>query len=615
VAVAASRAVVSHWIPVGDNAYLALRAGDVFSRHVPLLGTGSSASETAGRLLNHPGPLYFDALALPVRFLGDGAGTAVGVAIINSVAIIGTVVFVRRRVGPLLATVAALATTTLCFTMGSEVLFDPWQPYAVILPFLFFLVLVWSVTRGDLVAVPWGVAVGSLVLQTHLSYALLVPALSAWAVLGLFVDLRDRRCREPQSWPELRQRVQKVGAIACALFALCWAQPIVEQFTGEGTGNLSRLVQGAGDPASATAGYGRGLRVVASVVGLPPWWFRPSLGNAWRGLTERLPSSDLAIVSLAITAAVLGWCVWIARRHGNRDGFTAVVTAGVGLAAGMVTAQLVPVGPLGLAGHHFFWLWPLSAFTFFAVAAIAVPRVARARLGRTMLVPGLIVLIVVIAAVNLIPSNQGSIFEQPEWSVRGARELQQRMAALEGSGPLLVDGVIIGFADPYGPAVIAELRRRRIPFVVESPGLLRHLGSDRRFTGQNADAALVLKRGEPAKLPLAGARRVVLSDGLSGVETRELSRLREQIVTYLRDTPFRLTPRGREALQRGELPELRSASPVDPDAVFQSRVLVRLVRDDLIVLDPNWTARFNRYAELQTRFDNETLALFLRPLG
>jgi hypothetical protein len=33
------------------------------------------------------------------------------------------------------------------------------------------------------------------------------------------------------------------------------------------------------------------------------------------------------------------------------------------------------------------------------------------------------------------------------------------------------------------------------------------------------------------------------------------------------------------------------------------------------VLDDPWARRFERYADLQTRSDDETVALFVRPLG
>ena len=624
VFVAALRAVLRDWIPVGDNAYLTLRARDVFSSHVPLLGTGSSASETAGTLLNHPGPLYFDVLALPVKLLGGGPGTAFGVALVNGLAIVGIAVVARRRVGPLLAAVAVAATAALCLTMGSELLFDPWQPHAVMLPFFLFLTLVWSATRADLAVLPWAAGVGSLIAQTHLSYAVLVPALGGWAALGLLVELRTRRRRQPELWPELRRRALRFGAIAGAVTMLCWLQPLVEQFTGEGTGNLTRLVQGAGDTASGTVGYARGLRVIASVVGLPPWWFRPSLEDAWHGslnalapATDRLPSLGLAVVALGLAIALLAWCAWDARRREDRDVMSAVLTALVGLMAGLATAQRIPLGPFGIGAHQMFWLWPLAAFTSFSIASTLLPRLMVVRTRVVSFAWVVMIAVAAVAAVNLVPSDPRSELAQPEWSVSAARELGRRMSVLDGKGPMLVDGVIAGFADPFGPAVMAELQRRRIPFVAAGPGLVRHLGPDRRFTGGNARAALFVRTGAAAQLPLPGARRVALRPALTPPEERELARLTVQISTYVRDGRVRLNARGRAAQRRGELPTLgrRSATGVDVAALVRSRELVRAGRGDLLAIDdPTWAARFDRYTELQRRSDTEAVALFLRPL-
>src|SRR5690242_242372 len=44
IVVAAIMAIRHKWVPVGDSAFLAIRARDVFSAHPPLIGMWSSAS-------------------------------------------------------------------------------------------------------------------------------------------------------------------------------------------------------------------------------------------------------------------------------------------------------------------------------------------------------------------------------------------------------------------------------------------------------------------------------------------------------------------------------------------------------------------------------------------
>ncbi|HZA74921.1 MAG TPA: hypothetical protein VE623_00830, partial [Acidimicrobiales bacterium] len=75
-----------------------------------------------------------------------------------------------RRGGPVTALAAMAVTAALCWSLGSAVLVEPWHASTVLLPFLLFLVLAWSLACGDLACLPALVLVGSLVLQTNLAY-------------------------------------------------------------------------------------------------------------------------------------------------------------------------------------------------------------------------------------------------------------------------------------------------------------------------------------------------------------------------------------------------------------------------------------------------------------
>ena len=405
--VAAFRAIDRGWVPVGDNALQAIRAHDVLSAKPPLIGTWSSASAAAGTDVNHPGPLLDDLLAIPVRVVGSGAGIAVGIAVINALAIVGISLFAYRRGGPVIGTAAAAGASMLAWSLGSELLLDPWNPYGVVLPFLCFLVLIWSVTCGDLVALPIAAGVGSLVLQTHLSYVVLVPALGVWAVVGLVRELRRLHRDDGSAWPALRRRVQGFGIVAGVVVVACWAQPLWEQFTGDGKGNLSRLADSTRDPADAI-GFSAGTRIVASVVSLPPFWLRPTFHDA--GFAARAPggwrpnSIALAIVSLVALAAVLTWAAWDARRRDDHMNGALVTTAAVVLAVALVTAGRAPVSVFGTTAHQFRWLWPLSVFVALLVFTTIVRRFAPPAFA-TVVACALVT--VVFAAWNLPTSDQG----------------------------------------------------------------------------------------------------------------------------------------------------------------------------------------------------------------
>ena len=620
VAVATARAIHNGWLPTGDNALFAVRARDLFTHHLPLLGSWSSASVSAGTQLNHPGPLYFDLLAVPARVVQSGAGVAFGAALVNALCIVGIAVFAYRRGGALLGTIAMAATATLCWAMGSELMFEPWNPHSALLPFLFFLVLVWSMTCGDLLALPLAAGIGSLLVQTHLSYALLVPLLGAWGIVGLVIGLRGEHRREPDAWVARRARALRTVAIGGVVLAVCWIQPLIEQFTSDGSGNLTRLVDNARSSKAGTIGLGFGTRVVATVVSLPPWWFRPSMNDAFApGWRE--PSLGSTVLSLVVLFAVLGWCAWISLRRRDRVSSWAIATAVVGLLAAFLTAWQGPVTVFGnVTPHTFRWLWPLGAFVFFAVASTIGRRLAGSAVAspRTVrLVAGFGLVTVAVAALNLPFADEGRGPNSQEYAIPAAHDLERQMGSLEGRGPVLIDGLFrAGFADPYGAAVVAELQRRGIPFVARDPVLVRQYGPTRRFNGHNADAALLLRTGAATGEAPAGSRRVARGEGLSAADQRELTQLESQIAKYVEEGQLRLDPRGQAALDAGNLPNLAQVQGggVDPRVLFDSRELDVMIQQHFLTLRPPWTARFERYAELQRDHDRETVALFVERL-
>ncbi|HEV8205544.1 MAG TPA: hypothetical protein VGR04_02500 [Acidimicrobiia bacterium] len=619
VAVATTRAIRNGWIPTEDNALWAIRSRDLFSlTHLPLIGSWSSVSLSVKTLVNHPGPLYFDVLAVPARLFEPGAGVAFGVALVNTLCIVGIAVFAHRRGGALLGTIAMATTAALCWAMGSELLFDPWGPHAVLLPFLFFLVLVWSMTCGDLLALPFAVGVGSLVVQTHLSYVLLVPLLGAWGILGLAVALGRERGQTPDAWSDRRRRALRYSAVGGVVLAVCWIQPLIEQFTSDGRGNITRLLDSARSPTD-TIGFGFGTRVLATVVSLPPWWFRPSMNDAfvtgWHA-----PSLVSAVFSLAILAVVFAGCGWDSRRRQDRVSTWALATAAVAVAIGLLTAGRGPVTAFGkVTSHSFRWLWPLGAFVFLAVAVSLGRRLARrAMASAAVALVGVFTLATVaVAALNLPFSDEGGGPNSFGYAIPAARDLASHMGSLEGQGPLLIDDLFHGaFADPYGGAAAAELQLRGIPFVTGDAALERHLGPARRFNGRNAKAALLLRTGDATLETPPGSRRVAQGEGLSAADQRELLRLKTQIAGYLVQGRLRLDGRGQAALERGSLPNLAQVqgSGADPRVLFTSRELDVMVRDHLLVLDDVWSKRFERYADLQHQWDQQTVALFVAPI-
>ena len=621
VAVATTRAISTGWIPTEDNALQQIRARDLFSyTHLPLIGTWSSASLNLTTQVNHPGPLYFDLLAVPARLFDSGAGVAFAVALINSLCIVGIAVFAYRRGGALVGTVTLAATAALCWAMGSELLFEPWNPHSAMLPFLFFLVLIWSLTCGDLLALPFAAGVGSLVMQDHLSYALLVPLLGAWGIVGLVLALRRERRLEPGGRTERLTRALRFGILAGVVLVVCWIQPLIEQFTSDGSGNLTRLVDSARSP-SDTIGFGYGARIVATVLSLPPWWFRPSLRNNFSSGWVAPPLAG-ALLTLGVLAVVLVGCAWLAFRRRDRVSSWAVATAILGLVVALVTAGRGPVTVFGkVTPHTFRWLWPLGAFIFVAIVITICRKFVHRANASTLsvsLVGVFAVATLVVAALNLPYADEGLGPNSQEYAIPAAKDLGRHMGSLEDEGPLLVDDLFHGaFADPYGGTAVAELQRRGIPFVARDPMLVRQFGPARRYNGRNAKAALLFRQGDATLEAPPGSREVARGEGLSRAEDRELDGLKGQILEYLEAGRLRLNRDGEAALSRGDLPKLAEVQDqgADPQVLLDSRELDVMIKQHLLDIDGAAARRMERYADLQHHWDQETVALFVKPLS
>jgi hypothetical protein len=627
VVVATARALGRHWVPIGDDGFFAIRSLDVFGHHVPLLGTWSSSSLSYHTNLNNPGPLLFDALAVPVKVLGANTGLAVGVALLNVAAIVGIATFAYRRGGVLLGTLAMAVVTVLCWSMGSELLFEPWQPHSLLLPFLFFLVLIWSAACGDLLALPFAVLAGSFALETHLTYAVLVPVLGGFAVAAVAVGLRRDRDRNRDRWPDRRRQLLRIATVSVVVGVAAWTQTLIEQLTSDGKGNLSRLVDAARSSRVHSVGYGLGARLLAAVVALPPWWFRPSVTNTFKVPGWNPPSPGLAVVSLLVTAGILAWCGWASLRpRGDRNVAVAIATAVVALVAALVTVATSPITVYGpYTPHGLRFLWPVAAFVFFAVLAAVSTRLEASRFlsarGPEWLVGGFVLLALVFASLNLPYANLGDGPNSQEWAIPAQRQLQAGVSNLEGHGPLLIDDLFFEqFADPYGGPVLVQLQHLGISFVARDPGLVRQLGPTRQFTGRNATAALLLRIGDASRVAPAGSRLVASGEGLSVAQQHELVSLHHQLADYVRRTGVRLNARGRDALRRGDLPGVAALPSglgpgLDPEPLFTSRTVKTLVDGHELTLNHAWSVRFTRFSQLQANWDRETVALFLGPLA
>lgn len=507
VVVATVRTLAGGWLPLGDNGILLVRARDVGTTHNPLLGSWSSSSFVLGDHVNNPGPLYFDALALPVRLLGPWVGLAVGVMLVNMAASTLAVVAARRLGGDAVMVAVAAAVAGLQWTMGSELLFDVWQPNALILPTMAFLVLAAAVATGDTAMAPWLAGVGSLLVQTHLSLAPLVAAMVAAAAL---LAWRTGRHAGAPAW-------RRPLAWTAGVLALAWVLPVVEQFTSPSRGNLSRLAGAATEAEASIVGPTRAVRIVAEATVVRPWFTRSSYEDAVPLTPGGAPLPDTVglVPALLVVAGLVAALVAVAvaaRRARQTAVATLATVAVVALAVEVVALARSPVNPTGIAVHGMRWLWPVAALaTATLVAALLVLLRAHGSWGRRALV-GAAVLALAIAAANL-PTYRSRSWGPVALTAElpAARDLVADLDALDERGTVLFDPVGLRYAEPYSGLVLAALQDRGVPFVFDDEVLIRQFGEGRRNRGE-ATLRLWQVEGPDAADPPPGAERVAYAE-------------------------------------------------------------------------------------------------------
>jgi hypothetical protein len=502
---AAVRAIVGGWYPMSDNAFFALRARDVLSEHHPWIGTWSSASLSADLDVNNPGPLLFDWLAAPAA-IDPEAGLVVGVVALHLV-MLGVAAWFGARRGTAAAAVVVAMGAALVWTMGSDVVVEPWQPHSLLTAFLCYLVLIWSLACGDRLALPAVAVVGTLLVQTHLSYAILVVGLGTVGAAGW-----ARATRERTTVGRRELRLTPLVAVTVGVLVVLWAQPLAEQVAGDG--NLGRIVRSAGsdDPPGGQVGVPAAARVVAAAVALPPWWARPSMSDTLDDggrpsrpeQLPRLPSTALAVTALTTLAAMLAYAGRRAGGRGEEPALVAVVIAGSTVLLALVTTAVIPIGELGFAAHAVRWLWPVAVFVTGALV-LALLRPRWTLVGSFVAAVGFAVLAIPAHRQEPGPSAGPSSADANAAPV--FRDLLPQLDVLEGRGTLLVEIEGLRLYEPYSTPLMLELERRGIPFVVDHPWSVRQVGEGRRFDG-DADAVVYIADGPAAEQPRPGAERV-----------------------------------------------------------------------------------------------------------
>jgi hypothetical protein len=358
--VLAVRSLASSWVATSDYALIELRARAVGTAHTPLVGPYSRFG------WNHPGPALFFALAAPYRLLaGQSKGLLFGSALIAAAATVAVVVtLLRADQLKVVAAFTLLVVAALVHGLGPAFLWDPWNPYVIVLPFLAFVLAVWWAASGEERALPVAVGLASFVMQTHVSLAPEAVALLALAIVWLIAAARDG---------ESRRRLRRSALVSSGVFAVMWALPIHQEFAPHG-GNLSTLWRFWTTSHANTVGFASATRLLSLQLSVPaPWLTGHERSVPFSGaLAARHVEVPYALIVLVV-AAVVAW-----RRRDRAAIAACAVAATVTVVAWVSIARIV--------GEPFpyllRWTWVVGATIWIAAGIALLPPVAR-RLGAT----------------------------------------------------------------------------------------------------------------------------------------------------------------------------------------------------------------------------------------
>ncbi len=497
IVTAVLRALRNDWFPIGDNALLFIRTGDVLTEHHPYLGSWTSASLSVGENMNNPGAMYDWLISPFAHLLPPGPAAAVGVGTLNVITVALLSSAAHRIGGWAFQRWVLLFTAILAWAMGSEMLFDIWQANALILPFLLLLVLAIGVAAGDDGLLPGAAAVTSLLLQTHISYAYIF----VFVVLGVgAVRLWQRSRIDSSGWP------RPVGWVF-AVVGVLWSLSLWEQIFGPGKGNMSRLL-GNASGGDFSLGMSNAAKIVADLGVRPPFWGRSSytttveitkITDGPNGPTLDLPGlmpTGLAVLGIVVLSAALVLLTRNAHRAERHLEASAGVVATVVLLGSVVALSRLTIGAVGISPHHVRWAWPMMTFVHLVLAVLAVSAWRRTESTERALsgAIGVAALVATMWNVPFLAQPSGPTADIANMATM--RRIEPQLDALAAHQPVLYDVSTLRVFEPYSSTMMMWMQERDIEFRVDDEGMIRQLGEGRRADGAEATTVFQLQGAE-----------------------------------------------------------------------------------------------------------------------
>ena len=342
VATFAWKAATLDWKAAGDLSVIRLRSLDVGTSNTPLVGPYSRFQ------WNHPGPSLSFAFAPWARLFGNsGVGILIGAFVANLAAMFGAA-WVARRSSKVLFFLTSIVLAAFVLLAQSGELFNPWNPFVVVLPLFAALIAAWATFRGDRVAAVVLVIAASFAIQGHIGAAPL-------GVLALLIGGGGLLYAIVRSQGEERRDFVTTSLIAVGVMFVCWIPPLLDQLFG--TGNLGRLVEFQFTDTQPSAGLRFALDQVTRLLTFPPGREVGFLGVVGNGPVVPW----MAIVLLAAT--VVAW------KKGWHDRLQLALVAWLSVA---VTGLAIS-GIKGIPFQYVFrWSWAMVLVVWIACAWVGV---------------------------------------------------------------------------------------------------------------------------------------------------------------------------------------------------------------------------------------------------
>lgn len=403
---------------------------------------------------HHPGPLYFYLLAPVYALAGSSTpGLGAGALLINvaSIAILAAVL-VRAAGGWLTITVAA--SLAVYGWRVAPLLVSAWNPHVVVLPLAALAIVAAAMAAGDVVLLPFGVALASFVMQTHIG---VVPTAIALCALGAFVLVRSAP-------PHRLRRARALAAAAAIVGVALWAVPIAEQVT-HAPGNVTAIARFFSSPdrgqQTLAASYAAWSDMLTGIV-RPD--FQIAEGSPFRRSRWRPARTIAGFEIVALTAiAIVG--------HRRRRRFLAVLAALLLVALAIAFAAVSRIHDV-IIDHEVFWISGLGALVAATIVAAVLSAVVRRDAPRRLVEAAAVFACVVIAIVGAgqlrAVTKRTFAPDPPRQAAAVLGEALERRVRSTGARPLIqID------QDQWSVAAgaLLHLQRSRLEFAVEDDWL------------------------------------------------------------------------------------------------------------------------------------------------